>query len=71
LSYLPQAEQQAALAAHGDLYEQRAGRIAPRLVDGEFRIGSLQCPGFGFSVLPDMDSMLSPREWDYASLGLT
>lgn len=71
LSYLPAAEQRAALDAHSDFYQQRAGRVAPHLVDGTFRIGSLQCPGFGFSVLPDMNSMVAPRDWDFASLNLT
>jgi hypothetical protein len=55
LSYLPEAEQEAALTFHGDLYERRAGRVAPRIVDGQFQIGSLQCVGFGFAVLPDMN----------------
>lgn len=54
LSYLPEEEQEAALKVHGDLYERRAGRVAPRIVDGQFQIASLQCEGFGFAVLPDM-----------------
>jgi hypothetical protein len=70
LSYLPEPEGLAALAAHGDFYEQRHGRISPRIVEGRFEIGSLQCVGFGFAVEPDFSTMQSPGEWEYASLGL-
>jgi len=70
LSYLPMAEQRAALAAHADLYAQQQGVIAPRLINGTFEIGSLQCVGFGFAVEPEMASMQPPEEWEYASLGL-
>jgi hypothetical protein len=70
LSYLPRQQRESALAKHSDLYENRGGIIAPRLVDGRFEIESLQCDGFGFAVEPDMDAMQSPREWEFASLGL-
>jgi len=70
LSYLPDREQRAALAAHRDFYEKRHGRVSPRLTDGQFQIGSLQCVGFGFDVEPDLDAMQSPDEWEFSSLGL-
>ncbi len=70
LNYLPVEQQRAALAAHGDLYAEQHGRVAPRLVDGRFEIGSLQCIGFGFAVEPDMQSFQLADEWDFASLGL-
>ncbi|MBP87366.1 MAG: mandelate racemase [Planctomycetaceae bacterium] len=70
LSYLPEQQRAAALAKHSDLYANRNDIIAPRLVDGQFEIESLQCEGFGFAVEPDMDAMQSPEEWDFASLGL-
>jgi len=74
LSYLPEAEREAALTHHGDLYARQNGVISPRLVDGRFEIGSLQCEGFGFAVTPDMafdgQTMQSPGEWEFASLGL-
>lgn len=70
LSYLPEPQQAAALAAHGDFYSRQQGVVAPRLVDGQFQIGSLQCAGFGFAVEPDLSSMQSPAEWQFASLGL-
>jgi hypothetical protein len=70
LSYLPTSEQQKALAAHGDFYTERQGVVGPRLNDGKFEIGSLQCIGFGFSIEPDFDSLQTPTEWEFASLGL-
>lgn len=70
LSYLPESQQRAALLAHGDFYREQHGVIAPRLVEGRFEIASLQAPGFGFSVEPDMDSMHSPQNWQFESLGL-
>ncbi|MBW3595945.1 MAG: mandelate racemase [Planctomycetes bacterium] len=70
LSYLPPTQQRAALAAHPDFYEERAGAIRPRLRDGCFQIASLQCVGYGFAIEPAFDSMQSPDEWDYASLGI-
>jgi len=70
LSYLPRQQQQAALAAHADMYGQTGSVIGPRVMQGRLEIGSLQCAGFGFAVLPDFTSMQSPEQWDYASLGL-
>ncbi len=63
LSYLPKSQQDAALAAHGDLYDCRRGRVVPAVRAGRFEIGSLQCTGFGFAVEPDLESMQSPDEW--------
>ncbi len=70
LSYLPAHTQQAALHAHPDLYAPQHGRIAPRVIEGRFEIESLQCPGLGFAVLPEMTHMTPANEWEFASLGL-
>jgi hypothetical protein len=70
LTYLTEAEQQAAWKAHPDFYTRQAGRIAPHLVDGQFKIKSLQCPGFGFAVTPDLSATVPADEWDFTSLGL-
>ena len=69
LSYLSDSQSQAALNAHGDFYHQVAGIVAPRLDDGKFQIGSLQCVGFGFNVEPDLSIMQSPDDWTFESLG--
>jgi hypothetical protein len=70
LSYLPAAQQEAALAAHPDFYHRHRGAVRPRLVDGRFEIASLQCVGFGFAVEPDVAGMETADAWDYGSLGL-
>ena len=70
LSYLGRQSGLAALDAHGDLYHEVQGTIVPRVVDGRFEIASLQCPGFGFRVEPDMDQMQDRSEWSFSSLGL-
>ena len=70
LNYLSPAEQQDALAAHGDFYAFQHDRVVPQVIDGQFYIGSLPCHGFGFAALPDMKSLQSPDQWQYKSLGL-
>jgi L-alanine-DL-glutamate epimerase-like enolase superfamily enzyme len=70
LAYLPAARQQAALAAHGDLYHVRDGVVRPNVRDGRFHIGSLQCRGFGFAVTPVREDYVAADEWQYDSLGL-
>lgn len=56
LSYLDRSLQDAALAAHPDFYHRVADCVAPRIEDGQFQIGSLHCPGFGFAVVPVGDA---------------
>ncbi len=70
LSYLPQDEQAAALAAHGDLYREQGNCVAPRILRGRMEIASLDCPGFGFAVLPRMSLRQPVERWNFDSLGL-
>ena len=70
LSYLPESQRRAALAAHPDFYALQHGVVSPHLADGRFEIGSLQCTGFGFAVEPDFAGMQSPSEWQFSSLGV-
>ncbi|MCC7276034.1 MAG: mandelate racemase, partial [Alphaproteobacteria bacterium] len=49
----PDAEANAFLAAHPDLYHRQGGRVRMRIVDGEAAIGSLACVGFAAGALPD------------------
>ena len=53
---LPRAEQQAFLAAHPDLYEERCGVVRVRLREGMLDIASLGCPGYASAAMPDWDS---------------
>lgn len=70
LSYLPEGERRAALAAHGDFYVEEHGLVGPNIREGRFDIGSLQCVGFGFAVEPDMSRMEPVEGWTFESLGL-
>jgi hypothetical protein len=70
LSYLPVQQQQAALAAHSDLYERRGDVVAPAVRDGRFEIASLHGAGFGFAVEPDIDAMAPAEEWRFETLRL-
>lgn len=70
LSYLPEPARAAALAAHGDFYREEHGIVGPAILDGRFQIDSLQCPGFGFAVEPDLATMVPMEEWKFESLGL-
>lgn len=69
LTYLPEAERIAALAAHGDFYHQRHHRVVPRVAEGRMQIGSLvECAGMGFASLPSLDERTPARSWEYDSL---
>jgi hypothetical protein len=54
---LPQAEQDAFLAAHPDLYERSHGAVRVRIADGMLSVGSLDCPGYASGAMPDWNSM--------------
>jgi hypothetical protein len=57
MAALPQAEQDAFLAAHPDVYERSHGAVRLRIRDGRIALGSLQCPGFASAALPDFAAM--------------
>ncbi|WP_127090325.1 mandelate racemase [Aquabacter cavernae] len=53
MTFAPEAEQAAFLAAHGDLYHRAAGHPARlRISRGDLAIASLDCPGFGCAIAP-------------------
>jgi hypothetical protein len=54
---LPQAEQDAFLAAHPDLYERSHGAVRVRIADGMLAIGSLDCAGYASRAMPDWNTM--------------
>jgi hypothetical protein len=54
---LPEAEQDAFLSAHPDLYERSHGAVRVRIRGGTLAIGSLGCNGFASGVLPDWSAM--------------
>ncbi|HEY0887856.1 MAG TPA: enolase C-terminal domain-like protein [Ramlibacter sp.] len=53
----PQAEQDAFLAAHPDLYERSHGAVRLRIGGGRIALGSLQCAGFASGAMPDFSAM--------------
>lgn len=65
MAALPQAEQDAFLAAHADLYEQSHGAVRVRIEDGVLAIGSLDCAGYASRAMPDWNSM---KEMSWASV---
>jgi hypothetical protein len=65
MAALPQAEQDAFLAAHADLYERSHGAVRVRIEDGALAIGSLDCAGYASRAMPDWNSM---KEMSWASV---
>lgn len=57
MAALPAAEQQAFLAAHGDLYERSHGAVRLHIEGGRLAIGSLQGPGYASGAAPDWGAM--------------
>ena len=57
MAALPEAEQQAFLAAHPDVYEHSHGAVRLRIHQGRIALASLGGPGFASAVLPDWDAM--------------
>ncbi len=54
----PQAEQDAFLAAHPDLYARAPdGRARLKITDGMLALGSLETPGLGVGPMPDFAAM--------------
>jgi hypothetical protein len=59
MAALPQAEQEAFLRAHPDVYERSHGAVRLRIRDGEIALASLDGPGFASGAMPDFGSMAS------------
>jgi hypothetical protein len=57
MAALPQAEQDAFLQAHPDLYERSHGAVRVRIREGELAIASLAVPGFASGALPEFAAM--------------
>ena len=70
LNYLPEGEQQRILKAHPDLYHAFSGGAAVNIDSGDLNITSLQCPGYGFAIEPDLGSYTPADEWEFSSLGI-
>ncbi|MFL5182283.1 MAG: mandelate racemase, partial [Microvirga sp.] len=66
MSFAPEAEQAAFVAAHPDLHAKGTGPARLRIAAGRLSIGSLDCPGFAVAAGLDFASMrpmpAAPRE---------
>ena len=56
---LPEAEQNAFLEAHPDLYERSHGAVRLKITTGNLALGSLFGPGYASGALPDFKAMRS------------
>jgi hypothetical protein len=54
---LPETEQDAFLAGHGDLYEKSHGAVRLKITNGMLDLRSLDCPGFASRAMPEWSSM--------------
>jgi hypothetical protein len=52
-----QAEQDAFLAAHPDVYERTHGAVRLKIRDGRIALGSLACTGYASAAMPDFEVM--------------
>jgi hypothetical protein len=52
----PQGEALAFLEAHPDLYFEENRSVRLRIENGRLALGSLDCPGFGSAVVPDLST---------------
>ena len=57
MAALPEAEQQAFLRAHGDVYQRSHGAVRLRIEQGRIALASLDCPGYASAALPRFDAM--------------
>ena len=65
----PGSEAEAFLQAHPGLYDAERGRVRLAIHGGRLDLRSLECPGFGTSVVPDLSTTSSmPRaDWPTGS----
>ncbi len=54
---IPEEEQHRFLEKHGDLYSNEAGHLRLLIKHGKIALGSLETPGLGSAVIPDLSSM--------------
>jgi len=57
MAALPEAEQQAFIRQHPDLYERSHGATRLRIHDGRIALASLDCTGFASAAMPDWPTM--------------
>ncbi|MDQ6638468.1 MAG: mandelate racemase, partial [Pseudomonadota bacterium] len=61
----PQGESLSFLEAHPDLYHEEQRRVRLLIRGGRIALGSLECPGFGSAVVPDLSTtaVMPKADW--------
>ena len=68
LDHLSSSERRGCRLRHQGLYRQRGDSLVLDIRRGRIELGSLQLPGLGVGVAPDLDSMVPLEEWEFSSL---
>ena len=68
LDHLSDSERRGCRFRHEGLYRQRDDALVLDIRRGRIELGSLQLPGLGVGVAPDLDSMVPLEEWEFSSL---
>ena len=68
LDHLSSSERRGCRLRHEGLYRQRGDSLVLDIRRGRIELGSLQLPGLGVGVAPDLDSMVPLEEWEFSSL---
>ncbi len=61
----PEAEAEAFLQAHPDLYHEQDGHVRLTIRAGRLALDSLECAGFGTAVVPHLETTASMRRADW------
>ena len=68
LDHLSASERQGCRRSHRGLYHELGDSLVLGIRDGRIELDSLQLPGLGVGVAPDLDSMEPLEEWEFTSL---
>ena len=63
LDHCSEREREQAVLRHGDLYERQDSGVALAVHGGMLKLGSLECPGYGVALEPDLDAMIPLENW--------
>ena len=68
LDHLSASERQGCRCRHRGLYHELGDSLVLDIRDGRIELDTLQLPGLGVGVAPDLDSMVPLEEWKFTSL---
>jgi len=67
LDHCSEREREQALSRHGDLYERNDGGTMLAVHGGALKLASLECPGYGVALEPDLEAMTPLESWKTAA----